>query len=49
MQPEQINKIFDICGTPNEEIWPGVSKIPWYNNFKPTRLVKRRLREHYRQ
>lgn len=47
-EPEQINKIFDICGTPNEEIWPGVSKIPWYNNFKPTRLVKRRLREHYR-
>ncbi|KAL8479984.1 hypothetical protein ACS0TY_026793 [Phlomoides rotata] len=47
-EPEQINKIFDICGTPSEEIWPGVSKIPWYNNFKPTRLVKRRLREHYR-
>ncbi|KAL0370275.1 UNVERIFIED_CONTAM: Cyclin-dependent kinase C-2 [Sesamum angustifolium] len=47
-EPEQLNKIFDICGTPNEEIWPGVSKIPWYNNFKPTRVVKRRLREHFR-
>ncbi|GER54721.1 cyclin-dependent kinase C_1 [Striga asiatica] len=47
-EPEQLNKIFDICGTPNEDIWPGVSKIPWYNNFKPTRLVKRRLREHFR-
>ncbi|KAK6138267.1 hypothetical protein DH2020_028014 [Rehmannia glutinosa] len=47
-EPEQLNKIFDICGTPSEEIWPGVSKIPWYNNFKPTRLVKRRLREQFR-
>lgn len=47
-EPEQLNKIFDICGTPNEEIWPGVSKIPWYNNLKPTRLVKTRLREHFR-
>ncbi|XP_073054452.1 cyclin-dependent kinase C-1-like [Primulina eburnea] len=47
-EPEQLNKIFDICGTPNEEIWPGVTKIPWYNNFKPTKLVKRRLREHFK-
>ncbi|KAL0437132.1 UNVERIFIED_CONTAM: Cyclin-dependent kinase C-2 [Sesamum radiatum] len=30
-EPEQLNKIFDICGTPNEEIWPGVSKIPCFD------------------
>lgn len=47
-EPEQLNKIFDICGTPTEESWPGVSKIPWYNNFKPSRIIKRRLREHFR-
>ncbi|KAL6518702.1 Cyclin-dependent kinase C-2 [Orobanche hederae] len=47
-EAEQLNKIFDICGTPNEDIWPGVSKIPWYNNLKPTRVVKRRLREQFR-
>lgn len=47
-EPEQLNKIFDICGAPDEVNWPGVSKIPWYNNFKPSRPTKRRLKEHFR-
>ncbi|GFY94280.1 cyclin-dependent kinase C;1 [Actinidia rufa] len=47
-EPEQLNKIFELCGAPDESNWPGVSKIPWYNNFKPTRPMKRRLREVYR-
>ncbi|KAK1439498.1 hypothetical protein QVD17_05317 [Tagetes erecta] len=47
-EPEQLSKIFDLCGAPDENNWPGVSKIPWYNNFKPTRPLKRRLRETYR-
>ncbi|PSR95423.1 Cyclin-dependent kinase [Actinidia chinensis var. chinensis] len=47
-EPEQLNKIFELCGAPDEASWPGVSKIPWYNNFKPTRPMKRRLREVYR-
>ncbi|XP_052197580.1 cyclin-dependent kinase C-2-like [Diospyros lotus] len=47
-EPEQINKIFELCGAPDESNWPGVSKIPWYNNFKPTRPIKRRLREVFR-
>ncbi|KAF2284409.1 hypothetical protein GH714_021561 [Hevea brasiliensis] len=46
--PEQLNKIFELCGAPDEVNWPGVSKIPWYNNFKPTRPMKRRLREVFR-
>ena len=49
MQPEQLNKIFELCGTPDELIWPGVSKIPWYNKFKPTRPMKKRIRELFRQ
>ncbi|KAA3469571.1 Cyclin-dependent kinase C-1 [Gossypium australe] len=47
-EPEQLNKIFELCGGPDEVNWPGVSKIPWYNNFKPTRPMKRRLREVFR-
>ncbi|KAJ9537083.1 hypothetical protein OSB04_029816 [Centaurea solstitialis] len=46
--PEQLSKIFELCGAPDEINWPGVSKIPWYNNFKPTRPLKRRLREVFR-
>ncbi|KAH8506835.1 hypothetical protein Peur_044001 [Populus x canadensis] len=47
-EPEQLNKIFELCGAPDEFNWPGVSKIPWYNNLKPTRPMKRRLREVFR-
>ncbi|KAK9271523.1 hypothetical protein L1049_001883 [Liquidambar formosana] len=47
-EPEQLNKIFELCGAPDEFNWPGVSKIPWYNNFKPTRPMKRRVREVFR-
>ncbi|CAE6094012.1 unnamed protein product [Arabidopsis arenosa] len=47
-QQEQLNKIFELCGSPDENIWPGVSKMPWYNNFKPARPLKRRVREFFR-
>ncbi|XP_052620323.1 cyclin-dependent kinase C-2 [Lactuca sativa] len=47
-EPEQLSKIFELCGAPDENNWPGVSKIPWYNNFKPTRPIKRRLRDVFR-
>ncbi|EJD48954.1 Pkinase-domain-containing protein [Auricularia subglabra TFB-10046 SS5] len=30
---DQIFKIFQVFGTPNEQIWPGVSQLP---DFKPT-------------
>ncbi|CAN1249649.1 Cyclin-dependent kinase C-2 [Linum perenne] len=47
-EPEQLNKIFELCGAPNEVNWPGVAKNPWYNNLKPTRPMKKRLREVFR-
>jgi serine/threonine protein kinase len=30
---DQLFKIFQVLGTPNEEIWPGVTKLP---DFKPS-------------
>ncbi|KAJ6814679.1 cyclin-dependent kinase C-2 [Iris pallida] len=47
-EPEQLTKIFELCGTPDEINWPGVSKIPWYNNFKPAKPMKRRVREIFK-
>eukprot|EP00252_Welwitschia_mirabilis_P017453 TRINITY_DN3867_c0_g2_i1.p1 TRINITY_DN3867_c0_g2~~TRINITY_DN3867_c0_g2_i1.p1 ORF type:complete len:284 (-),score=67.64 TRINITY_DN3867_c0_g2_i1:764-1615(-) len=47
-EPEQIQKIFELCGTPDESNWPGVSKLPWYNNFKPSKPIRRRIRETFR-
>lgn len=30
----QLSKIFEICGTPDDEQWPGVSKLPDYIQYK---------------
>ena len=30
----QLSKIFEVCGTPNEENWPGVKKLPDHVSFK---------------
>ncbi|GJN15757.1 hypothetical protein PR202_gb02696 [Eleusine coracana subsp. coracana] len=38
---QQLMHIFKLLGTPNEEVWPGVSKLPnWhvYPQWKPSKL-----------
>ncbi|KAJ3707684.1 hypothetical protein LUZ61_011389 [Rhynchospora tenuis] len=47
-EPEQLRKIFELCGTPDESNWPGVTKMPWYNNLKPAHPRKRCLREVFK-
>jgi cyclin-dependent kinase 12/13 len=44
-EQEQLSKIFELCGFPNEENWPGVSKLPLYKTIRPTTPTKRRLRD----
>lgn len=31
----QLNKIFNIMGTPNFETWPEISNLPWFEMLKP--------------
>jgi cyclin-dependent kinase 7 len=31
----QLTKIFEVCGTPDEKVWPGVTRLPDYIEFKP--------------
>lgn len=45
LQQEQLSKIFELCGYPNEENWPGASKLPLYKTIHPTTPTKRRLRD----
>ncbi|RZC92772.1 hypothetical protein C5167_029502 [Papaver somniferum] len=45
----QLEMIFKLCGSPNEVNWPGVSKLPWYKNFKPKEPKESCLRETFRQ
>ena len=46
-QQDQLSKIFELCGSPNEENWPGVSKLPLYKTMAihPVTPTKRRLRD----
>lgn len=46
-EPEQIEKIFEKCGTPTEEIWPGVTNLPNYNTLCPKTKYPNVLKNYY--
>lgn len=44
-EEDELNRIFEILGTPNPKIWPGVDDLPHWNNYhfkeyKPQSLRK---------
>jgi CTD kinase subunit alpha len=43
----QLDVIFRITGTPNEENWPTVHELPWYELVKPKKALKSELREMF--
>ena len=47
-EKDQINKIFSICGTPDEKKWPGVTKLPYWKEFSQKTNYKNSLREHFK-
>lgn len=49
LQTEQLTKIYELCGSPDENNWPGVSKMPWFDQLKSPRPLRRRLRDIYRK
>jgi len=44
---DQLELIFKLCGTPNQENWPDVDKLEWWHMFKPQKPYKRCLRETF--
>lgn len=44
---DQLQSIFERCGTPNEETWPGVSKLPLYSQAKQLKQYTWDLRKYY--
>ena len=45
----QLEFIFKVLGTPTQERWPGVTKLPWYELVKPKDVTPNRLREWFRK
>ena len=46
-EEKQIQLIFEKCGNPSEETWPGVSSLPVYSRFLPKQRHTRRIREEF--
>jgi len=44
---DQVQRIFEKCGTPTEEYWPGVSNLNNYTKYAPTRIFPRTLKSYY--
>ncbi|XP_057830855.1 cyclin-dependent kinase C-2 isoform X2 [Cryptomeria japonica] len=47
-EPEQVNKIYDLCGSPDESNWPGVSKLKYWSSLKPQKPMRRRVKEAFK-
>jgi hypothetical protein len=45
--PEQLEKIFEKCGAPTEETWPGVTALPNYSQMQPKSKYPNVLYTHY--
>lgn len=44
----QLEKIYEVCGTPVEADWPGLTELPWYELLKKTDApLSSRLADRY--
>ncbi|KAJ3106250.1 kinase subunit of RNA polymerase II carboxy-terminal domain kinase I [Phlyctochytrium planicorne] len=41
----QLDNIWRVCGTPTEELWPGVEAMPWWGMMRPKQSFPRSLRD----
>jgi len=50
-EKEQMDKVFGLCGTPFEEIWPGVAELAYFKMIAkdPKDRLPDRLRQHLLQ
>eukprot|EP01119_Soliformovum_irregulare_P000618 TRINITY_DN1043_c0_g1_i1.p1 TRINITY_DN1043_c0_g1~~TRINITY_DN1043_c0_g1_i1.p1 ORF type:complete len:533 (+),score=113.24 TRINITY_DN1043_c0_g1_i1:905-2503(+) len=46
---EQIEKIFQGCGTPTPDNWPTVQSLRWWPTFKPHTEIRRNLTEWFQK
>lgn len=44
---EQINLIVELLGTPNDQIWPGVMNLPFFNTFTLKKQPYNNLKQRF--
>ena len=44
---DQLDLIFKLCGTPNEDNWPGVQNLPFWATLKPLVHKTSNLRQSF--
>lgn len=46
-EPNQLDLISRVCGTPTPTVWPDVVNLPHFALFKPKKIYRRRLRDEF--
>ena len=44
IEVDQLHRIYDLCGVPNEENWPGVTSLKNYKIFLPDKMTENKLK-----
>lgn len=44
---DQIERIFNLCGTPTQESWPEFTKLPWHEKLVPRFKLESSLRKEF--
>lgn len=44
-EPDELVLIWNLCGTPDKNDWPGVEELPMYESLKPPQSIPRKLKQ----
>lgn len=44
----QLDKIYNVLGTPTREVWPGIIEMQWYELLRPARRIESTFAEKYK-
>lgn len=47
-ETEQLDKIFELCGTPTNETWPDALKTKAWSRSPPAKMYKRCIKERFK-
>ena len=45
----QLDKIYNVLGTPSRSEWPGITELQWYELLRPTHRIQSSFKQKYEQ